>query len=208
MKLFRRSLNQASDEETIARFLQTGNPADLELLFSKYVQKVYGLCLKYLKNSSSAEDTTMDIFEKLISDLKKHKITHFKAWLYTYSKNQCLAELRRKKPHIIDLEILNYTADDGDSGQLDFEAQENQEQLLQSVDKCMNDLNHMQRQCLTMFYLKNRSYKEIADFTGMNIQQVKSHIQNGKRNIKILINKHYSHDNEAHEYALYFQKDA
>ena len=57
------------------------------------------------------------------------------------------------------------------------------------MDEAMKELNPEQKQCVTLFYLQKKSYQEINEITGFSMLQVKSYIQNGKRNLKILIEK-------------------
>ena len=51
------------------------------------------------------------------------------------------------------------------------------------------ELNPEQQLCVTLFYLEKKSYQEIADSSGFTMMQVKSHIQNGKRNLKIIMER-------------------
>ena len=53
----------------------------------------------------------------------------------------------------------------------------------------LEELNPEQKQCLILFYLEKKSYQEISENTGFSLMQVKSYIQNGKRNLKILLDK-------------------
>jgi len=50
-------------------------------------------------------------------------------------------------------------------------------------------LGKEQKLCVILFYLEKRSYQEIATSTQFTQMQVKSHIQNGKRNLKLLMEK-------------------
>ena len=53
----------------------------------------------------------------------------------------------------------------------------------------MELLNPEQKQTVELFYLQEKSYKEIVDQTGFSMNDVKSYIQNGKRNLKIMLSK-------------------
>jgi RNA polymerase sigma-70 factor (ECF subfamily) len=59
----------------------------------------------------------------------------------------------------------------------------------ETMEEALKELNQEQRQCVTLFYLERRSYQEIHEITGFTLLQVKSYIQNGKRNLRILIEK-------------------
>jgi RNA polymerase sigma factor (sigma-70 family) len=173
-----------SDNDLINKFLDTGDNSFVGLLYERYGHLVLGLCIKYLKNKDEAQDQVIQIFTGLISDLKKHKIEFFKSWLYVYSKNSCLMELRKRQRELKkELELR-----DNAHLIMDFSNPEHlKEKELQvtMLEQALEGLNKEQRICIELFYLKNKSYNEIISLTGYNNNEVKSHIQNGKRNLKI-----------------------
>ena len=59
--------------------------------------------------------------------------------------------------------------------------------LLQKMEAAINKLNPDQQQCVKLFYLEKKSYSEVAEITGFTMLQVKSYLQNGKRNLKLLM---------------------
>ncbi len=190
MKKFEnRSKNFRSDEEIIARFKKSGNTAVLGAIFNRYAKLVFGLCLKYMKNPYDAEDETMSIFEKLIGDLQKHEIENFRAWFYTYSKNHCLMELRKKKPVIIEFDSRTNSGSEENSDCHSEESGNELEQKLGLVQSLMGILKNDQKICLREFYENDKTYREVSNITGLSLRQVKSHIQNGKRNLKIQFDK-------------------
>jgi len=153
-------------------------------LYNRYGHLVLGLCIKYLKNRDEAEDAVMSIFGQLLKDLKKHKVEYFKSWLYTYSKNYCLMQLRKKQT------ILKKELDvkENEIFLMDYNTVEHlneKEQQIELMQTALNELNKEQRECLELFYMGNKSYIEIVTITGYNNNEVKSHIQNGKRNLKL-----------------------
>jgi RNA polymerase sigma factor (sigma-70 family) len=127
------------------------------------------------------------IFLKVIQELQKYKVDYFKSWLYMVAKNYCLMKLRDRQGKIT-MEI---------NDRLSIKAREetDRDKLLQNdhtlelMEEALKELNAEQQQCVTLFYLQKKSYQEISDATGYNLLQVKSYIQNGKRNLKILIEK-------------------
>ncbi len=152
-------------------------------LFKKYMHLVYGVCLKYLKNSEDAKDAVMQIFEKLIATLKDQEIEKFDSWLYVTSRNHCLMQLRSTKRKVdfkegVFMENQYF---------LHHNNEENLEQDLELLKKGIQTLNKEQKSCITLFYLEKKSYQEISDSTGYNLQKVKSYLQNGKRNLKIFM---------------------
>ena len=161
------------------------------ILYKRYSHLVLGLSLKYLKDKDEAKDAVMQIFEKLLTDLLKHNIEYFKSWLYTFSKNHCLMIIRTRQSKLkkeIDLQVnADYFMETGDG--LHHNKAEEKEQQYTALEKAIDELNDDQKKCVTLFYLKEKSYTEIADVTGYTMNEVKSFIQNGKRNLKIKLEK-------------------
>lgn len=173
----------SSDSDLIERFRLKGDQNALGELFERYSALVYGVCLKYLKDRDDAKDAVMRIFERLPSSLKAHHVEHFKSWLYITSKNHCLMHLRSQKK-FQKKEIDDDTMEKELALHLGHE-DNGQEHDLAKLEKCIEQLKNDQKKCVQLFYLKELCYKEIVEITGLETKKVKSHIQNGKRNIKI-----------------------
>ncbi len=140
--------------------------------------------MKYLKNEEAAKDAVQQIFLKAITELKKYKVDYFKSWLYMVAKNHCLMKLRDK--HIfLNVDDVKPLAED----RFDMAALQNKEKTLTLMEECLDYLQPDQKTCVTLFYLQKKSYLQIVNETGLTLLQVKSHIQNGKRNLKILVEK-------------------
>lgn len=177
--LFNKSSSIASDATLIERYRKSGKKSHVGELFNRYAHLVLGVCMKYLKDPAAAEDATLEIFEKLFIELKSKEIDVFKAWLYTVSKNHSLMILRkqtrtREKKALYD---ATYDEDLGNTSEKEVQ--------YEALEQALSILNPEQKQCVELFFLDKRSYKEIVDLTGFSLNSVKSHIQNGKRNLKI-----------------------
>ncbi|HRH10464.1 MAG TPA: sigma-70 family RNA polymerase sigma factor [Bacteroidia bacterium] len=176
--------NHYTDNELINNFLETNNNEFVGALYERYGHLVLGLCIKYMKNKDEAKDLVIQIFSGLLTDLKKHKIQFFKSWLYVYSKNSCLMELRKRQRELkkeLDLQdnvhlIMDFSSPDH---------LKEKEQQISTMESALEKLNKEQKICIELFYLKNKSYVEIMEITGYSNNDVKSYIQNGKRNLKI-----------------------
>lgn len=173
-----------SDNDLINTFLEKDDNNIVGVLYERYGHLVLGLCIKYLKNKDEAQDAVIQIFTGLLKDLKKHKIEFFKSWLYVYSKNFCLMELRKRQSMLKkELELK-----DNVHLIMDYSNPEHlneKEKQITIMEQALELLNSEQKKCIDLFYLKNKSYVEIVDITGYTANEVKSHIQNGKRNLKI-----------------------
>jgi RNA polymerase sigma factor (sigma-70 family) len=180
--LSKQSHTEMSDAELIAQYKHTGESDWLGILYTRYTSLVYGVCLKYLKDRDDAKDGVMQLYEKLAEALKTHEVQHFKSWLYVTARNQCLMQLRARKGKYTEeiSPFLMETAAEmhpGDTGEL--------EQNVSKLEGCIEKLNPEQKTCVRLFYLEQACYKDIAQATGFELNQVKSFIQNGKRNLKI-----------------------
>jgi RNA polymerase sigma factor (sigma-70 family) len=186
MNFFKRTVktNYTNDEALLNSYRESGDIAVLGRLFEQYVPLIYGVCLKYLKNEDASKDAVMGIFEELTVKVKQHDIKQFRSWVYVLSRNYCLMQLRTgKKMEEVSLdEVMEFTPflHPGDS---------NKEEAIKALERCMQQLNEAQRQSIDLFYLKEKCYKEITELTGFSLNDVKSYIQNGKRNLKICLGK-------------------
>lgn len=178
--------NELPDKELVALFRTSRNMEVLAVLFQRYMDLLYGVCLKYLKQPETAKDAVMQIFEELVAKLPKHEVDNFKSWLYTLAKNYCLMQLRTPKN-------LKTTEFNPDSMQLEEEMHLNgiqlKEENLQKLERCLETLSIEQKKSVELFYLQNKCYKEIAEETGIEWNKVRSFIQNGRRNLKICMEK-------------------
>lgn len=173
-----------TDDQLINSFKETSDNQFVGILYERYGHLVLGLCFKYLKNKDDASDAVSQIFIKLLEDLKKHRISYFKSWLYVYSKNFCLMELRKRQSLLKKELELNENV----TLVMDYENAEHlkdKEKQIDRMEKAISMLNEGQKVCIELFYLKNKSYNEIVSLTGYSANDVKSYIQNGKRNLKM-----------------------
>jgi RNA polymerase sigma-70 factor (ECF subfamily) len=155
-------------------------------LYNRYTALTFGVCLKYLKDREESRDAVMQIFEKLIVSLKEHDILQFKGWLYVTARNHCLMQLRARKGKSF-VEISPFIMETGTEGHLQDGPEI--ETNLTKLERCIDELGNEQKQCVQLFYLQQKCYKEITESTGYDLNKVKSHIQNGKRNLKICMEK-------------------
>jgi RNA polymerase sigma-70 factor (ECF subfamily) len=183
-------ISSLNDEEILGLYKQSRDKKLLGELFKKHALMVFTVSMKYLKNEDDANDAVMNIFEKLIKDIHQHQPENFKAWLYTLTKNHCLMILRKPSKE----STLDFKENTDGFMESDFflhlsdEGKDKEEQL-QILEKALPELKTQQRTCIELFYLKGKSYEEIAKQEKLSLNEVKSAIQNGKRNLKIILNK-------------------
>ncbi len=175
-----------TDKEIIAGFRKDEDKSWVGMLYERYAHLVLGLCCKYLKDRNAAEDATCDIFMSLFDKLKKHEIDNFRGWLYATSRNHCLMARRSKKNG--QSVQLNGHEPIADHKSLSIVLlKDTQLTLLEST---VQKLKAEQRDCIKQFYLEENSYSQVSERMGIDIKAVKSHIQNGKRNLRILLEQH------------------
>ena len=194
---FRRSTRptpaaELSDEELLRRYHAAGDVADLGVLYERQMPAVLAICRRYLRDEEDAQDAVMQLFEQLVPKLRQHEVEHFPPWLHATARNHCLMALRARQragPAVVhfsdeagmeSVAARHLTADDPAEAEL-------HEQHLQQLELTLAELPPGQRQCLELFYLEKKSYREVAALTGFDLNAVKSHLQNGKRNLRRLL---------------------
>jgi RNA polymerase sigma factor (sigma-70 family) len=184
------SNNTYTDSELLQQYKKTADSQWLGWLFERYSLLVFGVCMKYLRNAADAKDATQHVFEKALREVGKYEIPFFKSWIYSVAKNHCLMQIRSRssKPNTTD-EFPEETSTDLLTDQeLKMRELLMEEQSHQLID-ALKELSQDQQVCIQLFYLEKLSYHEIEAKTGLSFSQVKSHIQNGKRNLRIILEK-------------------
>ncbi|MEO6637210.1 MAG: sigma-70 family RNA polymerase sigma factor [Ginsengibacter sp.] len=176
--------NDIDDKELLQKFYTDHDNKWLGILLPRYTLLLLGVCLKYLKNEEDARDAVQQVFLKVIDELHKYSVEYFKSWIYMIAKNHCLMMLRNKGK--IPLELNEQTIKTPEDT-VDKSFLIERDSLLVKMQTCLQELNHEQRRCVTLFYLEKKSYTEISEITEFSMMQVKSYIQNGKRKLKLMM---------------------
>lgn len=183
-----------NDSELLQRFWQTQNNEWLGILLQRYTLLLFGVCMKYLKDENEARDCVQQIFLKVIQEVSKYKIDYFKSWLYMVAKNQCLTLLRDKKGKV----PVALTETNAHFAQEEQNGEEDPVITDDLLKEALKGLNEEQYKCVTLFYLQKNSYQQISEITGYSLLQVKSYIQNGKRNLRLMIEKKVKETDSGH----------
>jgi RNA polymerase sigma factor (sigma-70 family) len=185
----KKSIPVTDDAELLLLYRQTHDMVYVGELFKKYSRLVLGTCAFYLEDKDEAKDAVMQIFDKLITELKKREIENFKGWLSFVTRNHCISLIRKRRTDQSRMaEYYEFEKQEADEGTENRIAAVHDDELDQELLKeSMTELKEGQRICVELFYLKDKSYQQIADETKYSINEVKSYIQNGKRNLKLLI---------------------
>jgi RNA polymerase sigma-70 factor (ECF subfamily) len=179
-------VEEQDDLSLIAAYQKSGDLEVLGTLYNKYMHLVYGVCFNYFKDEEQSKDAVMQIFEELVTKLRIHQVQNFKSWLHVLTRNHCLMALRKssKNPTVSMEETF---VENTDVVHLDID--DTKETQLTIMEKCMETLSEEQRRSVDLFYLQEKCYKDVAEITGYDLLKVKSYIQNGKRNLKICIER-------------------
>jgi RNA polymerase sigma factor (sigma-70 family) len=175
-----------TDAELVEAFKQTADLSILALLYERYMDLVYGVCLKYLRDAERAKDSVLSIFEVLVGKVQKHPVENFRGWLYQLTKNYCLMQLRKDKTFkkTVAKSLFMQIAEPVHlNGELE------QEDQLEVLQHCLAQLGQQQRKAVELFYLQGKSYKEMVPLMGLDINTIRSYLQNGRRNLKICMDK-------------------
>lgn len=175
------TLSQLTDEQLIEQIKSSGDRDGFRFIYERYSHVILGWCMRYLKQQAASEDATMDIMEQLIKNIDRYNISNFKNWLFLLTRNHCFQKLRGKTT------VLMEDLSQIDDGFMESDGEEHlkTERIEEALHEEIENLNQEQKECIVLFYLKKKSYKEIVDLTGYEMSKVKSHIQNGKRNLRL-----------------------
>ena len=184
--------DQMSDQDIITRYKEDQDPEWIGVLFKRYTHLVFGVCMKYLRNEEDSKDAVMQVFENLIHHLLEHEVKNFKSWLYTITRNHCLMQMRKNqstnKYREFELNRLHESIMES-AETMHLNNEKELEQVFDRLSDGIKMLSEEQSICIDLMYLQEKSYKEIAEITGYDLKQVKSYIQNGKRNLQNILQK-------------------
>ena len=186
MSVLRKISSQQTDADLITTYKGSGDLNVLAELYRRYMDMAYAVSLKYLKDGEASKDAVMEVFEELVEKLRKHEVENFKSWLYTLVKHHCLMKLRtlsRNKSVILEESGMQF------SDELHQEDVNEKEWQLQQMSDCIGKLAAEQKITIELFYLQQKCYNEIVQITGLEWNKVRSLIQNGRRNLKICMDK-------------------
>ena len=173
---------ELTDEQIIAQIKQSGDRSGFAVIYRRYSHLLLGWCMRYLKQTSTSEDAVMDIMKQIMENIDKYEIKNFKNWLFLVARNHCYMKLRGKTEVLVD-DITQM--DTGSFVENTLDEHLKNERTENALHEAIESLKGEQKECIVLFYFKKKSYREIEEITGYDPKKVKSHIQNGKRNLRI-----------------------
>lgn len=179
----KRKYKQLSDTDLIVSYKEKHDQYIIGILYERYGHLVMGSCIHYLKDEYEAEEITSKIFEELPGKLIKYNIVSFKSWLYQLTRNECLQFLRKTPFPVSPFNHETIFSAQPANDIPDIEAK------LIKLEEMLKQLHEPQQSSIRLFYIEDKSYTEISTLLGIELKTVKSSIQNGKRNLKIMLSQ-------------------
>lgn len=169
---------EETDEELVSRFQQGGDPECFAELFVLNRKRVYVACRGFFADSGTAEDATQETFLRAYQNLRRFREGNFRCWLMRIAKNVCIDHWRKLRAET--------PADESELNELqDVGALDRTCDLQEAVAKLRKEMTLLpaeQHRCLEL-KLQGYSYEEMAMRTGLPVEAVKSHLQNGRRTL-------------------------
>ena len=174
--------DEYSDSELVLMYKKAESQELLAALFTRYTETLFGICMKYLKNTYDASDMVQDVYIRVAKYLLTNEVNNFRGWIGVVTRNACLKALEKERSDIFtellpEKEIV--ATDNGLSELLE------NEKNFDKAGNCLGSLNPNQRKVIDLFYLKEHCYKEIAKMIEAEVKTVRTLIQNARRNLRI-----------------------
>lgn len=179
----RKNYHKLSTDELLECYREREDHEALGVLYERHLEMVFMTCQRFLEDEATAQDAVLDIYEQLTEKVRLHDIQNFESWLFILTKNHCLMQLRKKKSNVtMPIDEYGHLHSEEDISIQEHEAKESE---IKSLESCIEKLPNEQKIAITLFYLQEKSYKEVADIMNEDAAKVRSYIQNGRRNLKI-----------------------
>jgi len=166
----------------IREILSGGDSRYWGFVYERFKRPVLGLCFRMLGNEEDAKDMTSDVFIKALDNIRQYDADRpFFPWLYRMARNLCIDHIRKNHG------VRFVRPDDWENTATGTDPTEGEENdgLSVRIRKAIEGLKRPQKLCFCLFYLHDKSYDEIVRLTGFTLDQVRSHIQNGRRKFKL-----------------------
>jgi RNA polymerase sigma-70 factor (ECF subfamily) len=175
---------QVTVEELIRRRLAGGEyRAAFEQVLEVYSQKIFHLALSLLRDQTLAEDLTQDVLIRIWKGLPGyHGEASMSTWIYTIARNTCRTELKRRANRpTVSLSEASFEANAAAIPTLQYHDPEAGTAL--DVNQLLAQIPDKYRQVLTLFYLEQKSYEQVAALLGLPLGTVKTLLYRGKREL-------------------------
>ncbi len=158
--------------ETLISRVALGDRAAFRALYAATSAKLFGVCLRVLKNRTDAEDVLQETFVKIWNNAAKYQVSGYSpiTWLVTIARNQSIDRLRSRRPDAADLteaeEIPDRTASPEQQVIMGGEAAR--------LRTCLEKLSPGRAEAVKAAYMEGYSYQELADRLQQPINTVRT----------------------------------
>jgi RNA polymerase sigma-70 factor (ECF subfamily) len=180
-------VNETTDEVLMMQF-QAGDRAAFGVLVKRHKTPIYNFVLRQVRNKTTAEDLTQDLFVRIVQSAStfKHE-ARFTTWVYSIARNLCIDHLRkmslRRHPSLDQSSgkesegptLGERLADSHPSAAADRRAVSND--IAERIVAAVEDLPPEQREVFLLRQLARVPFKEIAEMTGVPENTVKSRMR-------------------------------
>jgi RNA polymerase sigma factor (sigma-70 family) len=176
------------DKNLIQRCLK-GEEKAFEQLLGKYRTSVFSICLRMVRNRSTAEDIAEEVFVKVFSALDRYDPTFpFASWLHRITSNLCIDYIRREKDRAISLDQPLGGDEDGLLLQIPArtaapDREVESKEMMAMLDEAIARLPEHYRIIVILRHQEERSYEEISETLGIPLGTVKARIHRARNMI-------------------------
>lgn len=186
------SFDNAALSETI-RLAQLGDPSAFEIIYQKYVSRVYALCLRMLRDPVEAEDLTQEAFLQLFRKLNTFRgESAFSTWLHRLTVNLVLMRLRKKSLPTVSIESTADPENEVDSPAIEVGAPD---LLLEGLidrlrlEHCIAQLPAGYRAIFVLHDIQGYRHDEIAEIVGRSVGDSKSQLHKARVRLRELLHE-------------------
>lgn len=177
-------ITKLTDEELVAKIVQTNNTHLFAVLYDRYASVVYNKCYGFAKSKEEAEDLTHDVFIRLFVKLRTFKgRSKFSTWLYSFTYNFCVNYVQRnvhKKQEKVTV-VTDQVKEDSSVEEIDdavmFALKSEQ------LAKALNMIEPNEKMVLLMKYQDDMPIKEIAQLLELGESAVKMRLKRAKEKV-------------------------
>jgi RNA polymerase sigma-70 factor (ECF subfamily) len=178
--------------ETLVKRAQKGDTEAFSELARRHELSVYNLSLRFMRNPSLAEDMAQEAFLKAYQKIGKfRRESQFSTWLYRIACNVCLSELqKRKRRGELSLAYRPEPSDPSVAASLP------QAEEAELIRKCVAKLPRRYAEAITLFYLQECSYEEVAEIMEIPIGTLKTWLHRARKQLRGIVQRELRYDDE------------
>ena len=186
---------ELSESEAV-RLAQEGNSEGFERLYQLHSRRVYGLCLRMVKNPNDAEDLTQDAFLQTFRKIQTFRgDSHFATWLHRLTVNIVLMRLRKRKHSEISVSETLEPNDESRMPSVEISAPDlNLAGVIDRInlENAIDQLPYGCRKMLVLHDVQGYEHNEISRIVGCSVGNSKSQLHRARRRLRQLLPKRFA----------------